>query len=337
LLVLLALMLNVSGCAGSAASSEEGTQLLNVSYDPTRELWKDLNSEFAKRFAAEHEKRVSIRQSHGSSGSQSRAVIDGLEADVVSLAMWTDTDALRKKGLLAAGWEDRLPHGSLPYSSTIVFVVRKGNPQGIHDWPDLSRPDVSVITPNPKTSGNGKLSFLAAWGSVVLNGGSEEEARRYLTQLYRNAPVLDTGARGATVSFAQRGLGNVHLTWENEANLEVIESRGELEIIYPSLSILAEPRVAMVDAVVDRRGTRAIAEEYLRFLYTPAGQEIIARHFYRPSDETVLAAHRNQFPEIKLFPITDIVAGWDEAQAKFFADGGVFDLIYQNPKVSSQR
>jgi sulfate transport system substrate-binding protein len=334
-LALLSLAVILCGCADQEASSSTEIQLLNVSYDPTRELWKDLNAAFAEDFASEEGKRISIRQSHGASGSQARAVIDGLDADVVSLAMWTDTDALRKKGLLASDWEDRLPKESLPYFSTIVFVVRKGNPQGIRDWPDLSRPGISVITPSPKTSGNGKLSFLAGWGSVILNGGSEDQARSYLTQLYRNVPVLDTGARGATVSFAQRGLGTVHLTWENEARLEIEESRGQLEIVYPSLSILAEPRVAVVDAVVDRRGTREAAEEYLRFLYKPAGQEIISRHFYRPSDETILAAHRAIFPEIKLFRVSEIVSGWDEAQAKFFADGGVFDQIYDGRAHSS--
>lgn len=321
-----------SGCtesgSGSAGGKSGGTaNLLNVSYDPTRELWRDVNTEFAKSYG----KPVEISQSHGGSGAQARAVADGLEADVVTLAMWPDTDALRKKNLIKEGWEERLPNRSLPYVSTIVFVVRKGNPAGIKDWPDLAKPDIKVITPNPKTSGNGKLSLLAAWGSVLLRGGDEAAAREYLTKLYKNVPVLDTGARGATTTFAQKGIGDVHLTWENEAHLEIAESKGELELVYPPLSILAEPHVAVVDANVDRKGTREAAEAYLKFLYTPEGQELIAKHFYRPSDEKVLASHKDVFPAIELFPVTKIAANWDEAQSKFFADNGLFDAIYQPP------
>lgn len=319
----------LASCAGSR---DEGTvELLNVSYDPTRELWRDLNEQFTARYQQDSGQRLRIRQSHGGSGSQARAVIDGLDADVVTLALWTDTDALRKKELLAAGWEDRLPNRSLPYSSTIVFVVRKGNPKAIHDWPDLVREGVTVITPNPKTSGNGKLSFLAAWGAVLQQGGSESDARDFVTRLYRQTPVLDSGARGATTTFAQKKIGDVHLTWENEARLEVRESGGELELVYPPRSIRAEPHVAVVDANVERKGTRQAAEAYLRFLYTPEGQEIIARHYYRPIDPEVLSRHAGDFPPIQLFPVTVTARDWDEAQQKFFAEGGVFDAIYKSP------
>ncbi len=303
--------------------------MLNVSYDPTRELWKELNSEFVASWTKAHGGSLKIKQSHGGSSSQARSVIDGLEADVVTLTMWTDTDAIHKKGLISAGWEDRLPHRSLPYRSTIVFVVRKGNPKKIADWPDLVGKGVSVITPNPKTSGNGKLAFLGAWGSVLKSGGEEGAARKFVTELYKRVPVLDTGARGSTTTFAQKGLGDVHLTWENEAHLEVAESNGQLEIVYPKTSILAEPHVAVVDTNVDRKKTREVAEEYLKFLYTPQGQKVIAKHHYRPIDDEVLAANRAQFPELTLFPITDLAANWDEAQGKFFAEGGVFDVIYQ--------
>jgi sulfate/thiosulfate transport system substrate-binding protein len=329
-------LFTASGCGGSTigGSSAPGMELKNVSYDPTRELWRDLNSQFAERYRAKTGTEVSIRQSHAGSSSQARAVIDGLDADVVTLALWSDTDAIRKHGLIKDGWEERYPNRSLPYVSTIVFVVRKGNPLGIKDWPDLVKPNVVVITPNPKTSGNGKLSFLAAWGSVLQSGGSEDDARNYVTELYRRTPVLETGARGATTTFAQRGIGDVHLTWENEAHLEVQESAGALEIIYPKRSIRAEPPVAVVDANVDRKGTRIVAEEYLKFLYTDEGQETIAKHFYRPIRDEILAKHAQSFPKIELFPITAVAAGWDAAQEKFFADGGVFDVIYtlQNAK-----
>jgi sulfate transport system substrate-binding protein len=305
-------------------------ELLNVSYDPTRELWRDLNGAFIPRYEKETGTRLEIKQSHGGSGTQARAVADGLEADVVTLALWSDTDLLRKKGLLADGWEERLPHRSLPYFSTIVFVVRKGNPKAIHDWPDLVQPGVSVITPNPKTSGNGKLSFLAAWGATVERGGSEQDARDYVTRLYRQTPVLDSGARGSTTTFSQKKTGDVHLTWENEAFLEVEESHGDLELVYPPLSIRAEPYVAVVDATVDRRGTRAAAEAYLNFLYTALAQEIIAAHRYRPIDPDVLKKHADTLPDIRLFPVTTAArGGWGEAQEKFFADGAVFDSIYQ--------
>jgi sulfate transport system substrate-binding protein len=303
-------------------------ELLNVSYDPTRELWRDLNAHFIPHYHQQSGADLEIKQSHGGSGSQARAVIDGLEADVVTLALWSDTDAIRKAGLIQPKWEDKFPHRALPYTSTIVFVVRQGNPKAIRDWNDLVKPGVSVITPNPKTSGNGKLSFLGAWGSVLLRGGNEEQAREFITKLYRATPVLDAGARGSTATFAQRGIGDVHLTWENEAHLEVQESGGRLEIVYPPLSIRAEPHVAVVDANVDRRGTRAAAAAYLTYLNTDEAQEIIARHYYRPANPDVLARHAATFREIKLFGVTDIVGNWDEAQGKFFAEGGVFDAIY---------
>jgi sulfate transport system substrate-binding protein len=314
-----------SGCG----SSDRSTELLNVSYDPTRELWKELNSQFIPLYEEQTGVRLTINQSHGGSSTQARAVIDGLEADVVTLALWSDTDAIRKKGLIAENWEERLPHRSVPYFSTIVFVVRKGNPKRIKDWPDLVQPDVSIVTPNPKTSGNGKLSFLAAWGSVIKRGGSDEKAQSFVTQIYRQTPVLDSGARGCTATFAQRNIGDVHLTWENEAHLEVAEADGALEIVYPPISIRAEPYVALVDANVRHKGTQVAAEAYLKFLYTEQAQEIIARHYYRPIDESVRKRHADTLPEIELFPITTVARDWDDAQEKFFAEGAVFDGIYK--------
>ena len=316
--------LMLAGC-----SSRSDGELLNVSYDPTRELWRDLNDLFVKQQESSTGERLAVRQSHGGSTSQARAVIDGLEADVVTLALWSDTDAIRKKGLIRDGWEGRLPNRSLPYLSTIVFVVRKGNPKGVKDWPDLVRGDVRVITPNPKTGGNGKLSFLAAWGAVKHRGGSDADAEAYVRELYRRVPVLDQAARAATVTFARKNLGDVHLTWENEAHLEVHESKGELEIVYPKSSIRAEPHVAVVDANVDRKGTRAAAEAYLKVLFTKEAQEIIAKHHYRPTDPEVLAKHRDRFPAIDLFPITTVARDFDDAQDRFFAEGAVFDRIYQ--------
>ena len=314
-----------------AAAASAPVELLNVSYDPTRELWKELNEKFvAQQKTAGSD--VSIKQSHGGSGSQARAVIDGLEADVVTLAMWSDTEQLHKKGLIKDGWEDAFPNRSLPYTSTIVFVVRKGNPKNIKSWSDLSGAGIEIITPNPKTSGNGKLAFLAAWGSVIHKGGTEAEARAFVTQLYKQVPVLDTAARGATTTFAQKGIGDVHLTWENEAHLEVTEAKGELELVFPEASILAEPHVAIVDENVDKKGSRTAAENYLKFLYTPEGQAVIAKHFYRPTDATVLAANSASFPAIDLFAITKIAASWDDAQTKFFAEGAEFDKIYEGSK-----
>jgi sulfate transport system substrate-binding protein len=318
--------------AGLRTPAPAGTELLNVSYDPTRELWQDLNRQFTADYEKHTGTRLTVNQSHGGSSSQARAVIDGLDADVVTLALWSDTDAVRKKGLIKDGWEDRLPHHSLPYFSTIVFVVRKGNPKEVKDWSDLVKSDMQVITPDPKTSGNGRLSFLAAWGSVVAGGGTEDVARDYVAALYGHVPVLDSGARGATITFAQKEIGDVHLTWENEAYLEVEESGGKLQIVYPSRSIRAEPYVAVVDANVDRKGTRVAAEAYLTFLYTEEAQETIARHHYRPIDEKVRKRHADGLPEIELFPVTEVAGGWDDAQSKFFAEGAVFDQVYKARK-----
>ncbi len=313
---------------GESASQE----LLNVSYDPTRELWKALNAPFIAHYRKQTGVELDIQQSHGGSSSQARKVIDGLEADVVTLALWSDTNAIAKAGLIKEGWQERLPNGALPYSSTIVFVVRKGNPKQIKDWPDLIRDGVEVITPSAKTSGNGKLSFLAAWGSVVLRDGSEKDAIDFVTQVYRHVPVLDSGARAATTTFAQKHIGDVHLTWENEAHFEVREAKGELDIVYPPISIRAEPRVAVVDANVDRKKTRAAAEAYLKFLYTTEAQEIIAENYYRPTKPEILRKHSELFQPIELFEIRQIAANWDEADSRFFSDGGVFDQIYSAPQ-----
>jgi sulfate transport system substrate-binding protein len=272
---------------------------------------------------------VSIKQSHGGSGTQARAIIDGLEADVATLAMWPDTNAVAKAGLLAKDWEKRLPNNSLPYTSTIVFVVRKGNPKGIRDWPDIIKPGVQIVTPNPKTSGNGKLSFLAAWGSVTERGGSEADALAFVRKLYEQVPVLDLAARAATTTFVQKRIGDVHLAWENEAHLEVEEAKGAVELVYPPISFLAEPHVAWIDANVKRKGTEAVAKAYLEFLYTPEAQEIIARNFYRPMDPAVLARHRATFPEMKLFKIDAVANGWDDSSTKYFGDGGLFDTFYE--------
>jgi sulfate transport system substrate-binding protein len=308
-------------------------ELLNVSYDPTRELWRDLNEHFIPVYEKQTGTKVSIKQSHGGSSTQARAVIDGLEADVVTLASFIDTNAIAQKELIKEGWVDRLPYRSLPYYSTIVFVVRKGNPKGIKDWPDLVKPGVEIITPNPKTSANGYLSFFSAWGSVVLRGGSRQDAVDYVTKLYKQVPVLDSGARGATTTFVQKKIGDVHLAWENEAQLEVREAKGELDVIYPPISIRAEPHVAVVDANVDRQKTRAAAEAYLNFLYTDEAQEIIAKHFYRPSNDSVLKANAAAFPDIKLFSVTEIAKDFVDAHKQFIAEGGVFDSIYK-PKGS---
>jgi sulfate/thiosulfate transport system substrate-binding protein len=326
-LPLLALGLLLPGCTSRKQSA--AVTLLNVSYDPTRELWKELN----ERFVADYERRaglkVAIKQSHGGSSSQARSVIDGLDADVTTLASFVDTDAIRRSGLIQDGWVDRLPNRSRPYVSTIVFVVRKGNPRGVRDWPDLVHGDVRVVTPNPKTSANGYIALFAAWGSVKLRGGSDGDATEYLRKLYAHVPVLDSGARGATTTFSQKGIGDVHLTWENEARLEVREAKGALEIVYPPLSILAEPQVTVVDKTVDRKKTRAVAEAYLQWTYGDEAQEIAAKHFYRPSSPEVLKRHAADFPELRLFSITEIAPGWGEAHARFVGTGGVFDTIYQ--------
>jgi sulfate/thiosulfate-binding protein len=309
------------------ARAAEEVEFLNVSYDPTRELWKEINARFAPKIEQELGIKLTIKQSHGGSGSQARAVNDGLGADVVTLAMYPDTDAIRKTGLIDAGWVDELPNRSLPYTSTLVFLVRKGNPKGIKDWEDLAKPGIEIVTPNPKTSGNGKLSFLAAWGSVLHKGGTDEDALAFVTEIYKKAPVLDTGARGSSTTFAQKGIGDVQITWENEAYLSVEETGGEVEIVYPSASILAEPHVAIVDRNADRHGTRKIAQAYLDFLYTPEAQALIAKHHYRPTTPEAAAALAT-LPRLDVFPVTIVANDFDAANERFFKDGQVFDQIY---------
>ncbi|HEX2605420.1 MAG TPA: sulfate ABC transporter substrate-binding protein [Oxalicibacterium sp.] len=305
--------------------------LLNVSYDPTRELYQDFNKVFAKKWKAETGEDLKIKASHGGSGKQARSVIDGLEADVVTLALASDIDAIAERGLLDKNWQKRLPHNSSPYTSTIVFLVRKGNPKHIKDWNDLVKPGVSVITPNPKTSGGARWNHLAAWGYALKQpGGNEASATEFLRKLYKNVPVLDSGARGATTTFVERGIGDVLIAWENEAILAIKElGPDKVEIVAPSVSILAEPPVAVVDKVVDRRGTRKQAEAYLKYLYSTEGQEIAAQNYYRPIDEAVAKKYASQFPKVKLFTIEDVAGGWTKAQKEHFADGGIFDKIYQ--------
>lgn len=316
---------------GLAAARPAGaeTTLLNVSYDPTRELYQDINQAFAQAWKSKTGEAVRINQSHGGSGKQARSVIDGLEADVVTLALAYDIDAIAEKaGLLSGDWQSRLPENSTPFTSTIVFLVRKGNPKHIRDWDDLVQPDVQIITPNPKTSGGARWNYLAAWGHALAeNGNDEAKAKDFVARLYHNVPVLDSGARGATTTFVQRGMGDVLLAWENEAILAVEElGKDQFELVVPSRSILAEPPVAVVDKVVDRHGTRAVAEAYLRFLYTAEGQELGARHHYRPRDAAVAARHAHEFPQVKLFSIEQL-GGWQKVQQTHFSDGGVFDQI----------
>jgi len=308
-------------------------QLLNVSYDPTRELYVAVNAAFARSWKAQTGQDVTIRQSHGGSGKQARSVIDGLPADVVTLALAYDIDEISSRGkLLPANWQARLPNNSSPYYSTIVFLVRKGNPKGIHDWDDLVKPGVKVITPNPKTSGGARWNYLAGWGYAQRKYGSAAGARDYLVKLFRNVPVLDSGARGATTTFVQRGQGDVLLAWENEAFLAVNQlGKGKFDIVVPSVSILAEPPVAVVDANVDKKGTRKVAEAYLRFLYTPAAQQIIAKNYYRPRDPGVAAQYKGRFPNVALFTIKNF-GGWAKAQAVHFNDGGLFDQILEDAK-----
>ena len=312
---------------GVAAHAE--TTLLNVSYDPTRELYEDYNKAFAKYWKQKSGEELTIKQSHGGSGKQARTVIDGLPADIVTLALAADIDAIATNGkLLPINWQSRLPNNSAPYTSTIVFLVRKGNPKGIKDWSDLIKPGVAVITPNPKTSGGARWNYLAAWAWALKQpGGNEATAKEYVRKLYKNVPVLDTGARGATTTFVQREIGDVLLAWENEAFLSIKElGPDKVEIVVPSLSILAEPPVAVVDKVVLRRGTRDVATEYLKYLYSPEGQEIIARNYYRPIDPQVAAKHAQQFPKVQLATIRDF-GGWTTAQKVHFGDGGIFDQI----------
>jgi sulfate/thiosulfate-binding protein len=318
--------------AGSPAHAAPApATLLNVSYDPTRELYEEIDAAFARDWKARTGQEVTIQQSHGGSGKQARSVIDGLEADVVTLALAYDIDAIAKAGLLAPGWQRRLPENSAPYTSTVVFVVRRGNPKGIHDWSDLIRPGVAVVTANPKTSGGARWNYLAAWGDAELRpGGDAGKARAFVSELYRHAPILDTGSRAAAVSFAQRGVGDVLIAWESEAMLAVRRLGQErLEIVTPARSILAEPPVAVVDKVAARHGTTALAEAYLRYLYSPAAQRIALQHFFRPRDAQVAAAQPGLFPTIQLFTIDAVFGGWTKAQATHFASGGVFDQIDQ--------
>jgi len=321
-----------AGVAAPLSWAQKPVALLNVSYDPTRELYQDINKAFSTYWQQKTGLQIAIRQSHGGSGKQARAVIDGLEADVVTLALAYDIDEIAAKGkLLPADWQKRLPNNSSPYASTIVFLVRKGNPKSIRDWNDLARPGVSVVTPNPKTSGGARWNYLAAWGYALKQpGGNETRARDFVASIYRNVPVLDSGARGATTTFVERGIGDVLVAWENEALLSIRElGPDRFEIVTPSQSILAEPPVALVDKVVDRKGTRAAAQAYVDYLYTPVAQEIIARHYYRASDKAVAAKYANQFPALKLFTVDEVFGGWAKAQPLHFGDGGVFDQIYQ--------
>ena len=325
--------------ATAAVAQAADVSLLNVSYDPTRELYQDVNAAFAKEWKAKTGDNVKIKQSHGGSGKQARAVIDGLEADVVTLGLAYDIDAVAERGLVNKDWQKRLANNATPYSSTIVFLVRKGNPKGIKDWNDLVKPGVAVITPNPKTSGGARWNHLAAYGYALRQpGGSDATAREFLKKLYKNVPVLDSGARGATTTFVERGIGDVLIAWENEALLAIKElGPDKVEIVAPSVSILAEPPVAVVDKVVDKRGTRKVAEAYLNFLYTDQAQTIIAKNYYRPGIEKEAKKYAAQFPNVKLFKITDVAGDWTTAQKTHFADGGVFDQIYQpGAKVAGQ-
>jgi sulfate transport system substrate-binding protein len=304
-------------------------QLLNVSYDPTRELYQDFNKAFAAHWKKKTGQTVTVQQSHGGSGKQARSVIDGLSADIVTLALGYDIDAIADAGLVARNWQKRLPQNSTPYTSTIVFLVRRGNPKNIKDWSDLVKPGVQVITPNPKTSGGARWNYLAAWGYALKKYGSPARAKQFVAQLYKNVPVLDSGARGSTTTFVERGIGDVFISWENEAVLAARElGRGKFQIVAPSLSILAEPAVAIVDRNVGKHGTRGISTAYLKYLYSPEGQTIAARHYYRPRLASVRAKYAKQFPNVKLFTLKSVFGSWRQAQKTHFADGGTFDQIY---------
>ncbi|CAJ0820096.1 MAG: sulfate ABC transporter substrate-binding protein [Burkholderiaceae bacterium] len=320
--------------AGGTVGAHAATTLLNVSYDPTRELYKEINTEFAKKWKAETGEDITLRASHGGSGKQARSVIDGLDADVVTLALGYDIDAIAERGLTGKDWQKRLPHNASPYTSTIVFLVRKGNPKGIKDWNDLVKPGIAVITPNPKTSGGARWNYLAAWAYALKQpGGSDATAKDFVQKLYKNVPVLDSGARGATTTFTERGIGDVLIAWEDEALLASrVEGKDKFDVVVPSISILAEPPVAVVDKVADKKGTRKAAEAYLKFLYTPQGQEIGAKNFYRPTDPAVAKKHESEFPKVKLVTIDDTFGGWQKAQKTHFADGGQFDQLYQPGK-----
>jgi len=317
--------------AATAATGAE-VELLNVSYDPTRELYQEFNAAFAKHWESTTKDKVTIKQSHGGAAKQARAVIDGLEADVVTLALAYDIDEISAKArLFPKDWQKRLPYNSAPYTSTIVFLVRKGNPKGIKDWNDLAKPGVSVITPNPKTSGGARWNYLAAWGySLKQTGNDEAKAKEFVAQIYKNVPVLDSGARGSTTTFVERGIGDVFISWENEAFLAIKElGPGKFDIIVPSISILAEPPVALVDKFADKHGTRKVAQAYLEYLYSEEGQDIAGRNYYRPNDPKAAAKFASQFPKVNLFKIDDVFGGWQKAQKTHFADGGVFDQIFQ--------
>ena len=321
----------LAAAIAAPAAAQNKITLLNVSYDPTRELYQDINGAFAKSWQAKTGQAVTVNQSHGGSGKQARAVIDGLQADVVTLALAYDVDALSRIGkLIPADWQKRLPNNSTPYTSTIVLLVRKGNPKHVRDWDDLVRPGISVVTPNPKTSGGARWNYLAAWGYAKRKWGSDDKAQDFVAKLYKNVPVLDSGARGATTTFVQRGIGDVLIAWENEALLATEKlGKDQFEIIVPSVSILAEPPVSIVDKVVDKRGTRKAAQAYLEFLYSAEGQEIAARHYYRPQQAAVLAKYAKTFPQVTLFTIDEVFGGWTKAQKAHFDDGGIFDRIYE--------
>lgn len=325
------LLLASSSSLWVTPSRAADVSLLNVSYDPTRELYVDFNKAFIAAYQKETGKSVEIKQSHGGSGSQARSVIDGLQADIVTLALAYDIDAIANKGLIATDWQKRLPQNSSPYTSTIVFLVRKGNPKKIKDWDDLVKSGVSVITPNPKTSGGARWNYLAAWGYAEKKFGSEDKVKKFVGDIYKNVPVLDTGARGSTVTFVERGVGDVLLAWENEAFLALKEfGKDKFEIVVPSVSILAEPPVTLVDKVVDKKGTRAVAEAYLKYWYTKEAQDIAGRNYYRPTDPEIAKKYAEAFPKVELFNIDDVFGGWTKAQKTHFADGGVFDQIYKD-------
>ena len=335
-LAIVVALLAISCGGGPDTSAPPGTTtsavaLLNVSYDPTREFYREFNEAFARHWQASTKgQNVAIKQSHGGSGAQARAVIDGLEGDVVTLALAYDVEAISKAGLIQPGWAVEFSQNSAPYTSTIVFLVRKGNPKRLKDWNDLVKPGIHVITPNPKTSGGARWNYLAAWEYArQQNGGNDAKAREFVAALYKNVPVLDSGARGSTTTFMERGIGDVLLAWENEAYLALAESKDGVEIVTPSLSILAEPSVAVVDRVAERKGTAAIARAYLEYLYSPEGQELAAKHHYRPRDQNVAAKYSGSFAPVKLFTIDEAFGGWDNAQKAHFADGGTFDQIYR--------